>query len=131
MRRSASTDADGFLSDEAGASGPSHAGPPEFADLAEALEHYVLPVHEAHPEWERLDGAVGIKGRPAFRFERNGIRFEVNGDAPFPPLLAAWDWMAANPGEDPLEVDRTGRIATLRLRSDVWPQPKDLRILAN
>lgn len=128
-RGGGSSDPDG-LDDVGDGDGPD-AGPPEYEDFGTALRSYVLPIREAHPGWERLDGAVGIPGRAAFRFRRDGIRFEVNGETVFAPLLAAQAWMEARPGEDPLEVHSTGRVGRLRLRRDIWRDPRDVRITTN
>lgn len=103
-------------------------GPPEYDSFAEALEGYVLPMRQAQPDWERLDGAVGIRGRTAFRFSRKGIWFDVNGATEFGPLLAARDWMEAHPGDDPLEAQRGGRMARLRLRKEIWGDPASVLI---
>lgn len=131
MRQRGTYDPDGLFVGQEEEEDPARDGPPEFPDFATALNRYVAPLHEAHPDWERLDGAVGIPGRAVFRFERNGIRFEVKGDAPFAPLLAARDWMERNPGEDPLEVFRTGRVGILQLRKEIWPHQDELRIRTN
>ena len=101
-RRNPALDDVGDMFEDVGEDTGPEGGPPRFADFAEALDQYVVPLHEAHPDWDRLDGANGIPGRAAFHFERNAIRFEVNGETRFAPLLAARTWLADHPGEDPL-----------------------------
>ena len=103
-------------------------GPAEQRDFAGVLRNYVVPQRAAHPDWDRLDGAVEVPGQPLVAFDWNGTRYAVVGDTRFAPLLAARDWMDAHPGEEPLEIAPGNRRGRLRLRSAIWPAAADVHI---
>ncbi|MBP0446782.1 hypothetical protein J8J14_18560 [Roseomonas sp. SSH11] len=112
----------------AGRDGPIHmAVHPDFRSL---LDHVVLPRREAHPDWERLDGAWGVPGKPIARFDRNGMAYAVNGETSFAALEALDDWMRAHPGEDPFVViPGKGPKGRLGARPEIgWTDQKALRI---
>lgn len=104
--------------------------PNVLPDFRTFLDCVAFPRREAHPYWERLDGAMGVPGKPIAWFERNGVVYGVNGETTFAALDAIDDWMRANPGEDPFEVV-TGKGAKGRLaaRPEVgWTDRKALRV---
>lgn len=103
-------------------------GPRAFTDFGDVLRRYVLPQRAAHPDWDRLDGAVEVPGQPLVSFDRGPTRYVINGATRFEPLLAAHAWMEAHPGEDPLEVAQGDKVGRLRLRRAIWPTPRDVRI---
>jgi hypothetical protein len=101
-----------------------------YSDFASLLQHYILPLAQAHPGWERVDGAYGIPGRTMAWFNWNGTRYALNGETQFAPLLQAEEWMQAHPGEDPLVVrPGSGPRGRLALRSEIgWKDAKAVRI---
>ncbi|MFH5924525.1 hypothetical protein [Roseomonas xinghualingensis] len=104
--------------------------PSQYADFASLLQGFILPLHKAHPGWERLDGAYGVPGRPLAWFDWNGTRYGLNGETQFAPLLQAHEWMSQHPGEDPLIIQKTkGGAGRLTLRPEIgWTDQKALRI---
>ncbi|WP_159347682.1 hypothetical protein [Roseomonas harenae] len=94
------------------------------------LDHVALPRQRAHPDWERLDGAMGVKGKTIAMFDRNGVAYAVNGETSFAALNALDTWMRANPGEDPfVTVPGRGAAGRLAARPEVgWTDRKELRI---
>jgi hypothetical protein len=94
------------------------------------LQRIVLPLHQNNPDWERLDGTYGVPGRPVARFDWNGTVYALDSESKIPALLAASDWAAANPGEEPLVVLPTKKGAgRLTLRPEIgWPSTGDVRI---
>jgi hypothetical protein len=94
--------------------------PSEYADFGTLIGRFVLPLSKAHPDWERLDGAYGIPGRPVAWFLWNGTRYSLSGETHFAPLLRAHAWIKENPSVDPLVVQKTARGAgRLTLRPEI------------
>ena len=104
--------------------------PAEYPDFPTLLDRFVLPLSEAHPRWERLDGAYDVPGQPIAWFTWNGARYSLGGETQVRALLQARDWMREHPGEDPLVVRRTTRGAgRLTLRPEIgWADEKAIRI---
>jgi hypothetical protein len=104
--------------------------PNVLPSLRAMVERIVLPRFTNHPDWERLDGAYGVPGRPIAQFEHNGTLYSINGESQIAALIAMCDWMEAHPGEDPLVIQPTKRGAgRLTLRPEIgWADSKAVRI---
>ena len=104
--------------------------PTEYPDFPSLLERFVMPLSEAHPRWERLDGAYDVPGQPIAWFNWNGARYSLGGETHVRALLQARDWMKEHPGEDPLVVKPTARGAgRLTFRPEIgWADEKVIRI---
>ncbi|WP_043835221.1 hypothetical protein [Muricoccus aerilatus] len=104
--------------------------PGEYPDFASLLEHFIQPLAQAHPGWERLDGARGVPGQPVAWFQWNGIRYSLGGETSLAAMLRARDWMRENPGAEPLVIKPTKRGAgRLALNPEIgWAHDKEVRI---
>ncbi|WP_043834595.1 hypothetical protein [Muricoccus aerilatus] len=104
--------------------------PTDYLDFATLLDRMVLPLAQAHPGWERLDGAYGVPGRPIAWFDWNGTRYALGGETHMRAMLQTWDWMQQHPGVDPLVVQHTRSGAgRLTLRPEIgWKDAKAVRI---
>jgi hypothetical protein len=104
--------------------------PSDYPDFTSLLERFVLPLHKAHPGWERLDGAYGVPGRPVAWFYWDGTRYGLNGETHFAPLLKAREWLTNHPSEDALIIQKTTRGAgRLTFRPEIGLQdPMSVRI---
>ena len=104
--------------------------PAEYPDFPALLDHFVLPLSEAHPRWERLDGAHDVPGQPIAWFTWNGVRYRLGGETHVRALLQAREWMKEHPGEDPLVVKPTKSGAgRLTLRPEIgWEDEKGIGI---
>ena len=90
----------------------------------EFMEKRVLPHRDAHPDWQRLDGAqTGGNWEVFGRFLRAGGRWRVHADTHFEPLLIAWE--AVRGGDpDPFVESPTTRGLRLDLRDDLAARVK-------
>lgn len=102
----------------------------EYPDFPTLLDHFVLPLSQAHPRWQRLDGAYDVPGQPIAWFTWNGTRYSLSGETHIRALIHARDWIREHPGEDPLVVKPTKRGAgRLTLRPEIgWENEKAIRI---
>ncbi|MBI0534871.1 hypothetical protein D9599_04705 [Roseomonas sp. KE2513] len=104
--------------------------PTDYPDFPTLLDRFVLPLSQAHPNWERLDGAHDVPGQPVSWFTWNDVRYSVSGETHVRALLQARDWTKEHPGEDPLVVKPTkGGAGRLTLRPEIgWRDEKGIRI---
>jgi hypothetical protein len=110
--------------------GDANLRPDVLPDFRAFLDRVALPRQRAHPDWERLDGAMGVTGKTIAMFDRNGVAYAVNGETTFAALRSLDAWMQANPGEDPfVTVPGRGAAGRLAARPEVgWTDRKGLRI---
>lgn len=104
--------------------------PGEYPDFTSLLNRFVLPLAQANPRWERLDGAQDVPGQPIAWFYWNGTRYSVGGETHVRALRQTMEWMLEHPGVDPLLVLHTERGAgRLTLRPEIgWKDAKAVRI---
>jgi hypothetical protein len=95
-----------------------------FASFADFVRHFVLPLHQAHPQWRRLDGwESGGNRTVAARFAHRGRAWKVHADTHFERVLRAFDALAAEPDNDPFVIATTARAGAdkLVLRPELRP----------
>jgi len=104
--------------------------PAEYSDFPALLERFVMPLAQAHPHWERLDGAQGVPGQIIAWFYWNNVRYGLGGETHIQALLQAREWMMKHPEADPLVVRHTRSGAgRLTLRPEIgWKNEKAIRI---
>ena len=90
---------------------------PHFSGFSELMEQLILPHHQAHPDFERLDGLAGIGNQKVFaNFFHFHKKWRVNSDTKVAPLLAAWETHQAL--EEPfVEESSRGNRPCLRLNN--------------
>ncbi len=87
----------------------------------------VLPLHQEHPEWVRLDGqASGGNRSVAGQFRHLDRDWVVHADTHFEPVLRAYRAITAQGVDDPFAVDRARVGDCLELRPELggasWPK---------
>ena len=133
MGGSGNSDPLGLEPDDAGSGGGKPGLKTILPDFQTFLDRVARPRRLAQPDWERLDGAVGVPGRAIASFERNGMVYAVNGETSFAAFEAVADWMLSNPGQDAF-VTLPGRKGAGRLgaRPEIgWTDQKALKIETN
>lgn len=129
-RGSGTSDPLGLEPDDAAGGGAASPLRSILPDFAAVLDSVVRPRRQAYPDWERLDGAIGVPGRTIASFERNGAVYNLNGETSFAALDAVDRWMQENPGEDPfITLPARRGVGRLGARPEIgWTDQKALRI---
>ncbi len=91
---------------------------PHFSGFAELMEQLILPHHQAHPDFERLDGFSEKGNLKVFAtFYHFHKKWKIHSDTQIVPLLAAWKVHQSL--EEPfVEQPTRGNKPCLRLNGD-------------
>lgn len=87
---------------------------PHFSSFLALMGERVLPLVQANPEYERLDGLSGKGNRSNFAtFDHHGLKWKMAMDTKISRLLAAWKLYQE--GKEPFVQANTGHRRCLRL----------------
>jgi len=87
---------------------------PHFSNFPALMEELVLPLLQANPDYERLDGHSNKGNRTNFAtFDHQGVKWKIAMDTKTSRLLAAWKLYQE--GKEPFVQGNTGHRLCLRL----------------